>query len=207
MTLTFDRPLEQSLVIWQFIYPDRRHSAALDLHDFAGEKTQPYQISHMMDSSVLIMSVRRSKTRPLMGEYPLAPEMFTREDLLYDISRVSTDYQELELRSSSKASLPGLIRMRRGWSGGWKAHHEHDGSSILLFRTTPEWSQPEDPGSRWTTEDGRLLARTRSDLECTMRVEETLDSGLLDALVACWIAKQWSNIVITHKGRSETTSK
>ena len=207
MTLTFDRPLEQSLVIGQFIYPDRRHSAALDFHDFAGEKTQPYQISHMMDSSVPIMSVRRSKTRPLMGEYPLSPEMFTREDLLYDISRVSTDYQALELRSSSKASLPGLIRMRRGWSGGWKAHHEHDGSSILLFRTTPEWSQPEDPGSRWTTEDGRLLARTRSDLECTMRVEDTLDSGLLDALVACWIAKQWSHIVTTHKGRSETTSK
>lgn len=99
-------------------------------------------------------------------------------------------YQELELRSNSKASLPGLIRMRRGWSGGWKAHHEHGGSSILLFRTTPEWSQPEDPGSRWTTKDGRLLARTRSDLEYTMRVEDTLDSRLLDALVACWIAKQ-----------------
>lgn len=57
LTLTSDRPFEQSLAIGQFLYPNRCHSAALDFHDFAGEKTQPYQISHMMDSSVPIMSV------------------------------------------------------------------------------------------------------------------------------------------------------
>ena len=87
----------------------------------------------MMDSSVLIISVRRSNTRPLTGEYPLSSEMFTRKDLLYDISRLSTDYQELELRSSLKASLPGLLRTRRAWASGWKAPYEHDGSSMFAI--------------------------------------------------------------------------
>ena len=36
---TSNWPFEQSLVIGEFIYPDRRNSAALEFHSFAGEKT------------------------------------------------------------------------------------------------------------------------------------------------------------------------
>lgn len=202
MTLTFDRPLNQSLLLGQFIYPDHHHSRTWDVHDFFGERNQPYQLSHMLDTSATTISIRHSRTRALMSEYPLAPDQFDRKDALYDISHTTTDYQELELRGSSQASFPGVITMRRGWSGAWKAHHDHGGSTALLFRTTPEWSQSEDQVFRWTTEDGRLLARTGDEIEYKMRVERDLDLKLLDVVVACWVAKQWSDVQTRHKGES-----
>ena len=209
MTLTFDRPLQQSLETGQFIYPDWRTSNISNGHDYSGEENQPYQISHMLDALVPAISIRRSTVRPTMDQYPLPTELFVSENVLYDIERVGTDGKELELRGISDSSFTGIVRMRRGWSGGWKAHHDHGGSTDLLFRTTPEWSESssEDQGSRWTTENGRLLARTGDGLECKMRVGHALDPKLLDVLVACWIAKVWSDTLTRHNLQAYAGSK
>ena len=203
ITFTFDRPLQQSLPTGQFVYPDVRRSSTAttaDVHSFVGEKIQPYQISHMLDSLIPSISIRRSATRPDMNKYPLAPEMFVHEDVLYDVLRVSTDYQELEISGNSPTSLPGIVKMRRAWSGSWKAHHDHAGSKILLLQTTPEWSSSEHQGSRWTDEDGRLLARTGGDGEFQMRVEQNMKADMMDVLVVCWIAKRWSDTLRKCKG-------
>ena len=200
MTLTFDRPLQQSLEIGQFIYPDIRRSTSADAHSYADEETQAYQISHMLDSFAPTISVKRSASRPTMDKYPLAPGMFVYNDVLYNIFRVSSDYQELEMSGSSLASLPGIIKLRRAWSGTWKAHHDHQRSRVLLFRTTPEWSTSTGQVSRWTAEDGTLLARTGGEREFQMRFEQTMKAEMMDVLVTCWIAKQWSDIMRNYKG-------
>ena len=58
-----------------------------------------------------------------------------------------------------------------------------------------------DPNSRWVMDNGLLLAKTSGTLEVALIVEEGLDSRLLDALIACWVAKMWSETLTTHKGQ------
>ena len=45
-----------------------------------------------MNSSILIIDVKRLKTRLLIDKYLLASKIFTREDLLHDIFRVLINY-------------------------------------------------------------------------------------------------------------------
>ena len=201
LTFLFDRPMNQSLEWGQFVYRTDRHMATCDVINQPGETRQCYQISHMLDNPIQSISVRRTYFRPDMAEYPLPTEIFVRNDVLYDITRVTMNHQELELRSNSASPLLGTIKMRRGWSGGWKAHHDQEGCPVLLFRTTPDWSQSEDSGSRWTTEDGQLIARTGGKLEHTLSVEHGLDFKLLEVLVTCWIAKLWYETLTKQKGK------
>ena len=64
-----------------------------------------------------------------------------------------------------------------------------EGQAVLLFLTTPEWSQTRPDGYRWTTEDGHLLARTGGHLGTALVREQGMDRKMLDVLVMCWIAK------------------
>jgi ankyrin repeat protein len=201
MAFAFDQPLEQSTSFGQFIYPIHHRSGCRDVHDFSGLNNQPYQISHMLDNRAHSISVRRAKFRPLMSEYPLKEDLFVREGVLYDIAPVTMDYQDLELHGDAENAISGPITMRKSWSGSWKAHHVDKGSTKLLFRSIPDWTVTNKPGSRWVREDGYLIARIGGALETTLIVEERLDSKLLDALVACWVAKTWSETLTTHKGK------
>jgi len=121
---------------------------------------------------------------------------------MYEINRVSSDYQELELRESSASPQSGVVTMQRGWTGGWKVHHKYSNQSapVLLFRTTPEWSTIDDKGCRWVTADGLLLAKSTLHLEApTLTLEPGQDRETQDILVAFWVAKLWSDTVTLQK--------
>ena len=105
-----------------------------------------------------------------MADYPLGPKKSFQTNVLYDIVRCLSDYQELELHAMALSASYTTIQMQRGWIGGWKIHCDSDGTATLLFRTTPDWSKAQDGGNRWVTGEGKLLAM--SGLEAAIRGKE-----------------------------------
>jgi ankyrin repeat protein len=192
LTLVFDKPLTQTIVretaVGQYIFPFYTLGSA-------GEGLI-YQISHVLETSTSSISIRRSTTRATMFEYPLKLEDFRREDTIYDIHRVTLDYQEFELRPKGKDLLPGNINMYREWTGGWKIHHDGEDSSTYLFRVTPDWSRTREEDFRWMTADGQLLARTGwEDQTPNIRFDHDIDRQIRDVLVSCWVTKLWFETV------------
>jgi ankyrin repeat protein len=200
LTLVFDKPMNRTLVrgtaVGQYIFPFNTSASE-------GEGSM-YQISDVLETPTSSMSIRRSQTRATMFEYPLKKEDFDREDVIYDIHRVTSDYQEFDLQPKGKGLLPGNIKMRREWTGGWKAHHYHENGSKYLFRITPDWSRTREEECRWVTEDGQLLARTGwEDKTPNMRFDHGNDRQLRDVLVSCWVSKLWFETV-TGQGFDST---
>jgi ankyrin repeat protein len=192
LTLVFDKPLNRAIVrgtaVGQYIYPFNTLSSEAE--------GLIYQISHVLETSISSMSIRRSKTRPTMFEYPLKLEDFHREDVIYDIHRVTLDYQEFDLQPKGKDLLPGNINMHREWTGGWKVHHNHEDKSTYLFRVTPDWSRTREEECRWMTESGQLLARTGwEDKTPNIRFDHGIDRQMRDILVSCWVTKLWFETV------------
>lgn len=183
LSLVLDKPLGERLSFGQFIYPS----------NFPGTRDYYYHLSYPLDTPTHSLSIRRTKRRAEMADYPIGAEKFFQTDVLYEIVRFALDYQELELRASTGGAE---VKMQRGWTGSWKAQHEDDGAWNLLFRTTPDWSRGQDGGNRWITDDGTLLARSgMSAATPTITLEPGLEKNLLDLLVACWVAKLWSENV------------
>ncbi|KAH0564805.1 hypothetical protein GP486_001807 [Trichoglossum hirsutum] len=190
VTLAFDEPLDQSLPFGQYIYPT----------NVKRDKRHYFQISRPLDTPAGSISIRHSKRLADVSEYPLGPDHFNSKDVLFDIVRVTPDYQELELRGREQSSSrPGKIRMRKGWTGGWKIHHDHDGAESLLLRTTTDWSKMKDNESRWVSKDGKLLARTGGSRLPVLCFEYGLETWIQDILVTCWVAKTWSDIATLQK--------
>ncbi|KAL8906512.1 MAG: hypothetical protein Q9207_001998 [Kuettlingeria erythrocarpa] len=192
LSLSFDKPLGEALIFGQFIYPSNFH----------GTRDYFYQISHPVSTRRPSISIRHTKRHADMAEYPIGPDKFFSTGLLYEIVRVSVDYQELELRDSSATPESGTVKMRRGWTGSWKVHHMDPDTKTpeLLFRTTPEWSMTDDKGCRWVTTGGQLLAKTTLHLEApTLTLEPGQDRETQDVLVACWVAMLWSDTVTLQK--------
>lgn len=190
ISLTFDKPIQQGMLVGQFIYPST----------FLNPKSFIYQIAQPLDTSSTFMSIRNAQRRADMVEYPIGPEGYNSNDILYDICRSTVDYQQLELRGGTQSSLPGVIVMHRDWTGGWKVRRNHDGDSEYLFRTTPDWSKMKEEGCRWMTEDGKLLARTGvEDVTPTLCFEQGLQREMQDVVVACWVGKLWSETVAIAK--------
>lgn len=213
MTLVFDNPLVRTVgnekAVGQFIYP----VGTMAPDGFI------YQINHYLETPSSGMSIRRATTRATMFEYPLNPDDYRYEDVIYEIRPTSLDYQKFDLAPKNggmMAMLPGALKVHKEWTGGWKVHHQHcppppgspppalslsaGFSSKYLFRTTPDWSKVNDEETRWSREDGRLLARSGwEDSTPNIRFEVTvseLGTELRDALVGCWVAKLWSEHVI-----------
>lgn len=192
LTLVFDKPMNRAIVrgtaVGQYIYPFNTLGSK-------GEELM-YQISDVLETPSSSMSIRRSKNRATMFEYPLKKEDFDREDVIYDIHRVTLDYQEFDLQPKAKDLLPGNIKMHREWTGGWKAHHNHENESKYLFRITPDWSRTREEECRWITEDGQLLARTGwEDKTPNIRFDHGNDRQMRDVLVSCWVTKLWFETV------------
>lgn len=185
-SLTFDKPVQQGLLVGQFIYP----STSLKQKGFI------YQLSQPLDTLSTFLSIRTAQRRADMVEYPIGPEGYDSTHILYDIWRRTVDYQRLQLRGGTQSSFSGVIDMQRDWTGGWKVRHNHDGESEYLFRTTPDWSRMKEEGCRWMTEEGKLLARTGvEDVTPTLCFEHGLQRGMQDVLVSCWVGKLWSEMV------------
>ena len=191
-TLVFDKPMSRTIVrgmaVGQYIYP-------FNTLDSQGEGVM-YQISDVLETPSSSMSIRRSKNRATMFEYPLKEKDFNREDVIYDIHRVTLDYQEFDLQPKGRGLLPGNIEMHREWTGGWKAHHNLENKSICLFRVTPDWSRTREEECRWMTEDGQLLAHTGwEDQTPNIRFDHGIDRQMRDVLVSCWVTKLWFETV------------
>lgn len=200
---SFDQPFGSKLTFGQFVYPS---SPSTVKRDFRNDEIKPYQVSHLLDSPVQQVSIRRSPILITMDKYPLSLDFFERTDVLYDVSRMTHDYQELELRAQPSTLLTGNIKMNRTWSGCWKIHRILDGEAQILFCVSPDWlvsAKSEKTGSRWTNEAGKLVARTGGVCEAIIYFDASLDLPHLDALISCYIAKTWSDTVTKHKGLLE----
>lgn len=200
LSLVFDTPLCESLDFGQFVYPA----------NFAGTKDYFYHISHPLDTNIDSVSIRKTKRRADMMDYPIAPEKFFPTNVLYEILHCSPDYQDLNILAKAPGAPYGMIKMQRGWTGSWKFYYDNDGSLDLVLRTTPDWSKTQDEGNRWASDDGKLLAKsgiqaTKSGLDevikgiPTLTFESGLERDMEDLLVACWVAKIWSETVVLRK--------
>ena len=197
-SLTFDKPVQQGLLIGQFIYPST----------FIKQQGFIYQLSQPLETLSTFLSIRMAQRRADMVEYPIGPEGYDSAHTLYDIWRSTVDYQRLQLRGGTQSSFSGVIDMHRDWTGGWKVRHNHDGESEYLFRTTPDWSRMKEEGCRWMTEDGKLLARTGvEDVTPTLCFEHGLQKGMQDVLVSCWVGKLWSEMVAIPREGEEKPSQ
>ena len=183
MYLIFDEVLYQRLLFGQFMY-SRNHTS---------EGKRYYQISHPLSSSITSISIRRTQKFAAAADYPLGPEDFNSDNVLYEITRVTPDFQEIRLQAKSQSGHSTSREMLKEWTGGWKVHESHVDRSTFLFRGTPDWSNREGKGFRWTTEDGNFLARAGWDgATPTLCFEEGTDPKTWDTLVACWVAQLWS---------------
>lgn len=190
LSLAFDKPLQQGLNVGQFVYPSM----------IKAPKDHIYHISHTLETPTGSLSIRQAERRADMVEYPLHPDIFRSDDALYEIVRITLDYQTLEIRPKNQSPLSGAIQMHRDWTGGWKIYHHHQGARDYLFRTTPDWSKMKEDGCHWMTEDGTLLAR--SGLEGVTPVftsEHGSERQMQDILVTCWVAKLWSETVALQR--------
>lgn len=186
ISLTFDKPIQQGLLVGQFIYP----STLMETRGFI------YQLSQPLETMSASLSLRVAQRRADMVEYPLSPEDYDSKDILYDICRSTVDFQQLELREGSQSSSPGIVSMHRDWTGGWKVRRNHDGEGEYLFRTTPDWSRMKEEGCRWMTEDGELLGRTGVEgVTPTLCFERGLQKERQDILVSCFVGKLWSETI------------
>lgn len=156
IALTFDKPIQQGLLVGQFIYPTVAHLSP----------NRIYQISNPFDTPSTALGVRIAEPRADMVEYPLPSGIFDASNVLYKITCESPDYQRLSLCDGKQASssFAGTIRMVRDWTSGWKVRHhilssrqqQHPSklhmnsrkagmeSSKYLFRTTPDWSKRKE---------------------------------------------------------------
>lgn len=190
LSLLFDKPVQQGMLVGQFIYPS--NSIKPEGHI--------YQISHALGTATSCIHIRHAQRRADMVEYPLPLEAFDADDIMYEIIRTSLDYQRLELRGRDQTALEGRVTMHRDWTGGWKVRQEHASKSEYLFRTTPDWSKAKEEGCRWMTEDGNLLARTGVEgVTPTLCFELGLANEMQDILVSCWAAKLWSETVASRR--------
>ena len=194
VALTFDKPVQQGMLVGQFIYPST----------LLNEKGWIYQVSRPLETLSNSVSVRLAQRRADMVEYPLTSELYDMNDILYDIRRITLDNQLLELRGGTQSALSGVINMHKDWTGGWKVRHNHDDESDYLFRTTPDWSRLSEEGCRWMTEDGKLLARTSMvDVTPVLCFEYGLERKMQDVIVCCWVGKLWSEAVALQRRERE----
>ncbi|KAL2871675.1 ankyrin repeat domain-containing protein [Aspergillus lucknowensis] len=191
VTLVFDQPLDEGYQWGQFIYiPEDADNTA---------QYRPYQISHRLSTVTDFISIRVAQVRVEMAEYPLPPEKFPRQDVLYDIVRMDVDYPELKLLANPDSPMKGDLIIRRTWTGNWQVHHEYEqGERRMLFRTI---EANLDESCRWNDANGAFLATSGIS---SIRFESGLDRSMLDVLVSCWVAKLWLESLTRQE---ETTTK
>ncbi|KAI9774241.1 MAG: hypothetical protein M1839_001743 [Geoglossum umbratile] len=194
-TLAFDKPMDGRLPFGQFIY-------------HTNTKDRCYQISHPLDTEPDFISIRYSEGRTDASEYPLPPSSFNAGDTLYEIRSPEPNYSVLEIRGKDLSATPsGTLIMRMSsagnWEVAWEITYEEHGPKheIPLFRaTTPDWSRPEDTqGWRWVDKTGKLLARMGGGWAPHLTLEREVDTQTQDIIVACYVAKIWSDMVTIQR--------
>ena len=193
--LCYDKPLFRTFAcasnFGQFVYP---RGLGYDVQD-----EHIYHASLPLENGGTTLHVRRSHRRARVPEYPLDPDDFPTDNVLYTLQRAPPpDVHELELLPGDQCALPGALRMKRDWTGSWKVHRaEPDGDAPdgedRFVRTTPEWNIMSKDECRWTAGEGtRLLARSGwDDNTPNLCLEVGVEQQLVDALLACWTAKLW----------------
>ena len=189
----FDKPLIRTLAnrtnFGQFIYPRVQKGHSVPDHFI-------YHVSHVMETTASSISVRRARHRAEMREHPLSASDFDHSNSLYDIRRLGPDYQEVELLSGTQSLLEEPLSVHNDWTGSWKVRRNdgQEGASYI-FRTTPDLSNAAtaEGDCRWVTERGSVLARSGWD-DATPNVcfEPGQERRIIDAVVACWVAKLWA---------------
>ena len=190
LLLVFDKPLSRTLIrstnFGQFIYPREQEG----IHCPSGFI---FQVSDVIETANDKISIRRARRRAKMKEYPLKPEDFNHDDVLYEIHRVRPDYQEFKICGQQQKPFTETICMHKTWTGSWKVFREGEESNGFYFRTASEWSKLREEECKWINADGNFLARTGWDDETpNLCLEIGLESQMIDLIVSCWLAKLWA---------------
>ena len=99
VALTFDKPIQQGMLVGQFIYPST----------LPNEEDWIFRISAPLGTMTTSLSIRLVQRRADMVEYPLNMKDYNFHYLMYEISRVTLDYQQLQLHGGSQGAFPGTI--------------------------------------------------------------------------------------------------
>ncbi|KAI9721649.1 MAG: hypothetical protein M1828_005016 [Chrysothrix sp. TS-e1954] len=190
LRLVYDKPLTRTLLnpaaVGRFVYPSGT-SGAID---------HSYEVSHFLESSTNVLSVRRSKKRAEMWEYAGLQKSYDNESTLYDGTNTKDSYQEFVLTGGQQDPLAKRLTMHKDWTGGWKVRRddlEDSATKAYLLRTTPEWSTSKEEDSRWMMDDGLLQARSGwDDATPWLCIEKGVGLQMQDLIVACWVFKLWS---------------
>ncbi|KAI9780846.1 MAG: hypothetical protein M1839_006473 [Geoglossum umbratile] len=203
MVLVFDRPMGQSLPFGQFIYPTNAKRT----------KDLCYQISRPLSTQADSISIQCSEGFATALEYPLAPESSNPNGhrTLYDITNTTTPSgcDEFELRGNGQSTtIPRILKMRNVSLGCWEVKHSGHSNSTetaLLQATSPDWQNTQDPGGwRWVSgKERKLLARASSGWPPALCLEDGLEVQMENFLVACWVAKIWSD-TMTRQGQDSS---
>ncbi|KAL8760998.1 MAG: hypothetical protein Q9184_002850 [Pyrenodesmia sp. 2 TL-2023] len=184
----YDKHLARTLLkpaaVGRFVYPSGTTGAVNDI----------YEVSHFLETSSTTINIEHAKTRPEMWEYSRLEGQFEADDMLYEVTRIKTDYQEFKLSGGQQDPFPGTLTMHKDWTGGWKVRQDIEGRSKgYLVRTTPEWSRNKEEDSRWMIEDGILQARSGlDDATPWISIGTSINRQMQDLIITCWFVKLWS---------------
>lgn len=186
--MVFDQLWNQPLPFGQFIYPPNPPA------DHDPEK-KCYQISGPLDSPARSISIKYNSHFADAHDYPLPPEKFDHDKTLYEITRIHQDYLDFALEGKTRGCLEN-VEMHRHWTGTWKIYQveNEEDKATLLFRCNPDPFSGKSSGQRWTNADGELLAKTWRNGPPSFCLEPNVNQLIKDILVACWVAKLWSEV-------------
>ena len=191
LRLVFDKPLSRTSknkdAVGQYVY----------VAGTSGPSENIYQISHLLETQTACIIIRKAPDRAEMWDYPLQPAAFDDKDVLFDISRSSPDYQQFRLDERHPADPPTTLSMYRDSGGEWMIRFDHTLINMSFLRVMADWSTATAKGCRWTFSWGELVARSGwEDATPHLCFEVGVNRALQDVVVACWIAKLWSETVV-----------
>ncbi|KAH0548333.1 hypothetical protein GP486_007984 [Trichoglossum hirsutum] len=161
-----------------------------------------YQTSRALDAGGCTMSISRLRRHGEIGEHSASSastppvEPFDDDKVIYTVFRPPASAVHLELMGKRRTTYPGTIASEKTVLD-WRFWHEHKGTRRPLFRAKNVLSTKLVPDVRWKDAAARTLASVERQSDgCggslqIMTVSDGVASPVVDALVACWMAKAW----------------
>ncbi|KAI9856185.1 MAG: hypothetical protein M1813_009202 [Trichoglossum hirsutum] len=169
------------------------------------EATRPsvalYQTSRPIDAGgceLIISRLRKPSETNEGNPTDTAPliEPFDDSKVIYSIARSPIDTIHMDLTGKRRTTYPGFIKSEKTLVA-WEFWHEHKGDRTPLFRATRVLSLKSIPDTRWKDATQRTLATVKQQTDGDrhspqiMTISDGVSPPVLEALVACWMAKAW----------------
>jgi len=205
----FEKPLSRALINPQFLGQSIRQRLSGEVSPYS------YQISNCLDLAQRTLRIRKINVddheshfaQLNTSTYPLPPSSFDSNETLYNMTKTNVGF---ELRKSQQATDSDSFSMVREWTGDWNISsvQQDRRSDSPLLHTSQDWSTSATSDCRWMLKNGLLLARSgweASSPRLCLTSERT-GKTLQDLLVACWVAKLWSEAPVAGMRHRRSSS-